>query len=146
MGDIKAIRQFDTILQKVIHCMMLSVGTDHKSQAVIFLKGVILILNWNKILLNVCPQKPNAEVSFKKTFQRERNAIMDVKKNTWQFLSLQDQLYRNQNTLAATAKILWACSWEVVHSEAHLPYFMCHCDNSFYLYMCSQQWTSAVRT
>lgn len=52
----------------MIHCMMLvlAVGTDHKSQAVIFLKGVILILNWNKILLNVYPQKPNAEVSFKK--------------------------------------------------------------------------------
>lgn len=47
----------------------------------------------------------------KETFQREGNAIIDVKKkDTWQFLSLQDQLYRNQNTLAAPTKIPWACS------------------------------------
>lgn len=71
MGDIKS---YKTIWYYFAEgdSLQLAVGTDHKSQAVIFLKGVILILNWNKILLSVFPQNPNAEVSFKKKLFKEK--------------------------------------------------------------------------
>lgn len=68
MGDIKS---YKTIWYYFAEGDSLhDVSCEHRSQ-VPKLKGVILILNWNKILLNVCPQNPNAEVSFKKKFKEK---------------------------------------------------------------------------
>lgn len=71
MDDIKSYNTIWCYFAEEIHCMILAVGTDQKSQTVIFLKGIISILNWNKILLNVCPHKPNAEVPFKKLLEEK---------------------------------------------------------------------------
>lgn len=80
MDNIKSYNTIWYYFAEEIHCMVLNVGTDQKSQTIIFLKGVIWILTWSKILVKFCPHKPNAEVSFKKLCEQERITIIDLKK------------------------------------------------------------------